>query len=495
MRLLLFVAVAGVAAGPLGGQAAPVPVGPDSAGPVMTLPQAQQLAQRNNPTYLQSIALRRSAGASVRAAYGGLLPQATASLSAGFQQAGQVFFSGSQLGSSSNAVQSKWQLGLTYQLSAATLLTPAVDRANRSAAEADLAGASASLVGQVATQFVTVLEDQARAALQDTLVLDARAQAQLAQARVAVGSATPLDQRRAEVALGQQQVQALQAHNLVDIDKMRLFQLLGVPRPPGVQLRDQFAVTPPAFTLDSVMAIARRENPQVGALRAREHASDVGVRRAQGLYVPTLSLSTGIGGYTYQYTDNNFLVNEAQAAIGAQYSSCLTIDTVGQAAGLPPRNCGPAGLTPAQMAAIRAGNRQFPFSFINTPRQFTATLSLPIFDGFSRERNVEQAEVDRDNARYNERARELQLTADVGSAYLTLTASVGTVALQEQNTAAAREALSLAEERYRVGAATFVDVTDARAAYERAENDRIGAVYDYHKAFAALESAVGRPLR
>jgi outer membrane protein len=262
-----------------------------------------------------------------------------------------------------------------------------------------------------------------------------------------------------------------------------------------VQLRDEFAVTPPAFTMDSVMTIARRENPQVGALRAREHASDVTIRRAQGLYVPTLSVSTGIGGYTYQYTNNNFLVNEAQLAIGSQFASCLTIDTIGQAAGLPARNCGPAGLTPGQIAAIRASNRQFPFSFLNTPRQITATLSLPIFDGFQRERTVEQAEVDRDNARYNERARELQLIADVGSAYLTLTASVGTVTLQEQNTAAAREALSLAEERYRVGAATFVDVTDARAAYERAENDRIGAVYDYHKAFAALESAVGRPLR
>ena len=81
------------------------------------------------------------------------------------------------------------------------------------------------------------------------------------------------------------------------------------------------------------------------------------------------------------------------------------------------------------------------------------------------------------------------------SAYLTLTTSVRTVQIQEQNSAAARDALYLAEERYKVGAATFVDVTDARAAYERAENDRIGAVYDYHKAFAALENAVGRPLR
>jgi outer membrane protein TolC len=38
-------------------------------------------------------------------------------------------------------------------------------------------------------------------------------------------------------------------------------------------------------------------------------------------------------------------------------------------------------------------------------------------------------------------------------------------------------------------------VTDARAALERAETDRINAVYSYQTAFAALESAVGRTLR
>jgi outer membrane protein len=472
-----------------------MPVGPDSAGPVLTLAEAQNLAQRNNPTFLQTIAARRSAGAASRAAWGQLLPQANAQLIGGYQQAGQVFFSGSALGSSSDAVESQWSLGLTYQLSAATLLTPAVARANQRAADADVRGASSTLTGNVAMQYVTVLEDQARAALQDTLVVDALAQANLARARVTVGSATPLDQRRAEVALGTQQVQALQAHNQVDIDKLRLFQQLGVVQPRGVRLIDAYVVAPPGFTADSVLAIARRDNPQVNALRAREHAASVSVHRAAGLYTPTFNISTGVGGYTYEYTDQNFLVNQAQLELQAENGPCLSLDSLAQSLHAASRTCGPTTLTPAQAAQIRSGNRQFPFSFTNTPRQITATFSLPIFDGFQRERTVEQAEVDHDDARYNQRAGELQLTADVTSAYLTLTTSVRTVQIQEQNSAAARDALYLAEERYKVGAATFVDVTDARAAYERAENDRIGAVYDYHKAFAALENAVGRPLR
>ena len=53
----------------------------------------------------------------------------------------------------------------------------------------------------------------------------------------------------------------------------------------------------------------------------------------------------------------------------------------------------------------------------------------------------------------------------------------------------------LAQERFRVGANTFVDVVQARADFQRAESDRINAIYEFHRAYATLESAVGRPLR
>jgi outer membrane protein len=83
----------------------------------------------------------------------------------------------------------------------------------------------------------------------------------------------------------------------------------------------------------------------------------------------------------------------------------------------------------------------------------------------------------------------------VTAAFLNLQTSYQTVRLQEQNQVAAREALALAQERFRVGATTFVDLSQARSDFERAGTDLINAVYDFHKAYAALESAVGRTLR
>jgi outer membrane protein len=152
-------------------------------------------------------------------------------------------------------------------------------------------------------------------------------------------------------------------------------------------------------------------------------------------------------------------------------------------------------LPPAAQSAIRKSNDAFPFGFTRNPFQISATLSLPIFDNFQREQRVEESEAQRNDARYAIRAQELKTTATVTGAYLTLQAQAQQVALQERTALQAHETLRLAQERYRVGLAAFLDVSDARTQYEQAESDRINAVYNFHKAFAALEAAVGRPLR
>ena len=63
------------------------------------------------------------------------------------------------------------------------------------------------------------------------------------------------------------------------------------------------------------------------------------------------------------------------------------------------------------------------------------------------------------------------------------------------NRDAARDQLQLAQDRYRLGSGSALDVTDAQNNVQRAEGDYVNAVYDYHKAIAALELAVGRSLR
>lgn len=470
---------------------------PDSTGHALTLQEALTLATRFNPSLRQISNDIRGANAAVRAAYGAFLPSADASLSSEFQQGGRQIFSGASLGAGSDAMQSSYRIGVSYRLNAATFINPSLQKASREGVEADISGVESVVRSNVTQQYLNVLATKARADLQDTLLIAAEAEVVLARAREIVGAGTELDVRRAEVARGEIQVQQLRERNQVDIEELRLFQEMGVEPRTDVVLTTTFAIEPFDRPLDELLALAREQNPVLLATRQRERVAELGVRRQRGDYLPTLTMSTGLAGYTFEYTNPDFLVQQAQGQIIGQQAACVEREQRFAAVGLPNQlaGCSSITFTPAQAAALRQQNNQFPFGFNSSPRSVSATLSLPLFDGFARSLRRQEAVAASDDARHAVRARELAVTTDVTTAYLTLQTALRTVTLQERNAAMARDEMKLSRDRYRIGMAGFIDLTQARDAFERAESARITAIYDYHKAFAALESAVGRPLR
>jgi outer membrane protein len=469
----------------------------DVASQTLTMDQAVALARRNNPAFQATRNNARNASFEVRSAYGALLPSLSANLSGQYQQGGQQFFNGVSLSSNSDVMQSQYSIGLNYSINAGNFIAPKVQRANSAAVSADIARAAENLAALVKQDYLTALQSLAQADLQDSLVANARAQLELARARSQVGTGTMLDVRRAEVALSQLQVALLQARNQNEIDRLRLFQQMGVAEPPGVQLVSRLRAGDPLPALDSILTLAHRQNSGMIALRSRAHVSDLTVARAKTEFTPTLSLSTGIGGYTYQYRDPNFLVSQAEASTSSARSSCIATQEVRQAVGVSNTlaQCNSIQFTDAQAAQLRARNSQFPFSFTRAPVGVSAQLSLPIFDGFAREQRLQESQVARENARYNVKAGELALNADITAAYLSLQTAQKTVALQQENSAKARTELDFVQSEYAVGLATFIDLSTSRTAYAQAETDRINAIYNYHKALATLESATGQPLR
>ncbi|HEY3287329.1 MAG TPA: TolC family protein [Gemmatimonadaceae bacterium] len=468
-----------------------------SASNSLTLDDAIGIAKKNNPAYQQQLSGRTRAALALRSAYGAFLPGADASFGTGYRQGKQEFFGGVAFGATSDIISSNWGLNFNARLSAATVSELRRARANMEAAEADVSAADVALRAGVVNQFLTALQSQANAELQDSLLTKVRLDLQLAKARVEVGSGTSLDVKRAEVAIGQQQVLALRAHNTAEVDQLKLFQQLGVARPGPVTLVPMTSVTAPSFELGQLLDIARKGNPTLQGYQSRQAAAAQGVRSARSAYTPTVSLGAQLGGYTTQYKNADYLVAQAQSQTLSSQAGCFTTDSIRRGAGLSSigAKCNAIQFTPQSAQAIRDANKTFPFDFTSSPYNLSLTLSLPLFDKFGREQRVQEAQILRDNARYDVRRQELQLTADVTSAWTSLQAAYRTVGLQEQNAAAAQEALTLAQERYRVGVSSFVELVQARNDYERASNDRISAVYDYHRAWAALENAVGRPLR
>jgi outer membrane protein len=466
--------------------------------PVLSLQDAISIARRNNPLFLQTRSARVRAGAALRTSYGVLLPDISTSFSNSYREGRPQFFGGQAFGSTSDVISSDGQISVNATYSGANLLAPKAQRANLDAAETDLTNAEAILRLAVTGQYLNVLAAQARAQLNDTLLASAQAQLDLSRARAAVGAATTLDVRRAEVQVGQAQVAVLRERNNIETEKLRLFQQLGVEQPTSVNLTTQLPVVEPTLNLQDLLSGARRANPALASARSRESAAAIGVRQARTAYLPTLRLQTGLSGYTSQERDIQASIDQQRGSAVSGMSSCLGTDSLRVKVGLPSisGSCNSRfTFTDADAALIRKENSKYPFDFTRDPITFAASLSIPIFNGFQREQRAQEAEANRNDARYNVRAQELRITADVTSGYRNLLTAYQAVQIQTQNSQAAREALALAQERFRVGANTFVDVVQSRADFERAESDRITANYEFHRAYATLESAVGRPLR
>jgi outer membrane protein TolC len=104
----------------------------------LTLSEALQIAERNNPTYQQSINGRARARAGLRTAYGTLFPSVDASVGASYREGRQQFFGGVPIGASVDIVSSSWSLQASTRYAWGTISN--IKRANASldAAEADL---------------------------------------------------------------------------------------------------------------------------------------------------------------------------------------------------------------------------------------------------------------------------------------------------------------------------------------------------------------------
>ncbi|MFP4623686.1 MAG: TolC family protein, partial [Gemmatimonadota bacterium] len=160
----------------------------------------------------------------------------------------------------------------------------------------------------------------------------------------------------------------------------------------------------------------------------------------------------------------------------------------------PTKNCELIQLSEEDREGILAQNDQFPFDFENEPFSMSLGISVPVFQGLSRRQQLEAAQAQADDARWQLRARELATRADVETAYRDLNTAYRAAQLEVRNREVAEDQLRLARERYRVGAAAFLELMEAEALMARADREYLLAVYTFQESLTALEQAVGQSL-
>ena len=474
----------------------------------LSLADALQQARAKSPMYRQALNDAGPAKWGVRNAYGSLLPSVTASSDLGYTGSGQSNFGGGFTRPTSAFLTSGYSLGIQWQLSGRNLQAPSQQRALQRATDEDIGAAGVGLTAEISTQYLTALQAVAQVAVARQQVTRNEDFLALAKARHKVGQTTLLDVRQAEVIKGTSDVSLLRAVQAENEAKLDLLRRMGVEPPVSIDqivLTDSFPVTPPNFQLDSLLALSERQNPVLRSLRARGQAARLDVRAAKTDFLPTLSLRAGWSGFTQQFTNEDLLLRQSVTDAQVLAADCEFNNAVrtGLSLGGQTANCfaaaglmdGGGALLDPVAQEIRNQNSVFPFSYTRQPFGANLTVSLPIFTGFSRSLRLSQARAQEDDAEEEVRARRLQVRTDVQSRYLGLETAFRAIGVQGASREAARDQLRLAQDRYRLGAGTALEVSDAQNSVQRAEGDYVNAVYDYHKAIAALEAAVGRPLR
>jgi outer membrane protein TolC len=125
-------------------------------------------------------------------------------------------------------------------------------------------------------------------------------------------------------------------------------------------------------------------------------------------------------------------------------------------------------LTGAYQFSRATNNASFIVLNRNLGATFGVTATVPIFNGFQIDTDIKNAKLDLASAqvRYDQIA--YQVNAVVVAGYELFQAAKGVMRLEEENIIAAREVLSIARERFRVGSSTIIELKDAQATYGQA---------------------------
>lgn len=263
----------------------------------------------------------------------------------------------------------------------------------------------------------------------------ARAQMVAAETRLELGTATQSDALRAEIEVGNAESALLDAQSAMRNTTLELGRKVGFAgqvRPAPAALPDS---APPLPPLDVLVERATSASPAVVAANATLRS-----RRAERLssftpYLPTVRLT---GGYDWSSFD------------------------------FPPQE--------------RSWSMRL-------------TASLPVFNGFQREAELQRSGANERVAEARARDAEIAARVAVESAAAEIASAERRVTIADRSVVLAREDLRVQEERYAIGVATILDLQTSQVARSDAEIAAVRARQTLGTATARLEAILGQKLR
>jgi len=313
--------------------------------------------------------------------------------------------------------------------------------------EWDLAGVRDSytrdeqtLVFTTVTAFLQALSDRELIAVRTENLEGNRRQLEQVDALYRAGNRPISDLYQQQAQTGSAELDLLLAERNYVVSRLQLLQTIGLPPVTAVALQ-----APDLGYLENTLVARPSEPPNLAALAQRAdlqasakqiEAAREQITVAKAGYWPTLNLAADVNS---DYTS----LNRTDG-----FSSQFFDDNPGAAIGL--------------------------------------TVAVPLYDRQQTRNQVAQARLNQHDARLSLLQLQLQAEAELGQAVEDFRTAQKLIGVTESQLTAARQGLAAVEERYRVGAATLVELTQARTQFADAGYQRVKARYGLIKQGAAV---------
>ena len=273
------------------------------------------------------------------------------------------------------------------------------------------------------------------------------------------------------------------AENGVTISKLALSQLLQL----SGEEADDLDVAPPSDDLiestqlplsaDAAVTFALQAFPDMKAAELQVTDAYLGLDLAKAQRMPRITGSYSVGsGYS-------------------QNRQTLVTDPVTQEVNIPTTNEDIVLTTSIVVQEGEFETMSFQDQFSNNLNQSVFfSLSLPIFNGFGIETNIDRAEVDVLAAKLSQEQTAQALTQTVEQSWADARAAQRTFEANDRALEAASLAMTNAEARFEAGAISALEYADARTRLDNARINALRTQYDFVFKTRILDFYLGRPL-
>lgn len=282
--------------------------------------------------------------------------------------------------------------------------------------------------------------------------------------------------------LANEESQLVTAQTQLDQSYLTLWQLMNMPVDSGNKVvklaTDSVKVEDEVASADKIYHDFLSKSPEVQAAKQRARSAELSSSIALGGRSPRITMNAGLNSF---YTTQN----RRGAGIPTSFNPIIGYDAGG------------APIYSATPYNVYSGDEVVPFSTQfdrNLGKSLGFTLTIPIFNGWQTNNNIQKSRISQTNATFTQTQAELDLYKNVNQAYLDFKSAQKKYDAAQNNYDANKEAYALAESQFNLGALNTADFLNTKNQYLQAQTTLVQNKYELLLRRKVLDFYLGKPL-